>query len=266
MRAAAALAVLFALAASPAPAPEPPPSAGAEPPAVAAPSGAPLPEIGRTRANSPACAAMRDLVVPAFAAARRADMRFEETRKRLVRYATFRSDNGTHIGARHDVDDGAVFREAELARLDTDVSRLLQEAQTIKKLIADPRLAPDSKDPLVQAERTQLAHVYDQQQTRAALLAEFVQRESMSANKNLVGMGNDLGIAPRDGKLPKDPDPPPASGPPPPTAAPGMPSLTGFDVADRSRLGEWGDRAALAVRASENQAAKTFLGIAKACP
>jgi hypothetical protein len=264
MRAPAALAVLFALAASPAPAPLP--SAEAEPPAVAAPSGAPLPEIGRTRATSPACAAMRDIVVPAFAAARRADARFEETRKRLVRYATFASDNGTHIGARRDVDDGAVFRESELARLDTDVSRLLQEAQTIKKLIADPRLAPDSKDPLVQAERTQLARVYDQQQTRAALLAEFVQRESMSAGKNLVGMGNDRGIATRSAKLPKDPDPPPASGPPPPTAAPGMPSLTGFDVADRSRLGEWGDRAALAVRASENQAAKAFLGIAKACP
>ena len=265
MRMAAALAVLFALAASPAPAPEPLPSAAAESPAVAAPSGAPLPEIGRTRATSPACTAMRDVVVPAFAAARRADARFEDTRKRLVRYATFASNNGTHIGAR-DVDDGAVFRESELARLDTDASRLLQEAQTIKKLMADPRLAPDSKDPLVQAERTQLARVYDQQQTRAALLAEFVQRESMSANKKLVGMGNNTGIAARDGSFPKDPDPPPASGPPPPTAAPGMPSLSGFDVADRSSLGEWGDRAALAVRASENQAAKTFLPIAKACP
>ncbi|MDB5072979.1 MAG: hypothetical protein JWM87_4090 [Candidatus Eremiobacteraeota bacterium] len=263
MRAAAAMAVLFALAASPAPAPLP--SAGAEPPAVAAPPGAPLPEIGRTRATSPACAAMRDIVVPAFAAARRADMRFEDTRKRLVRYATFASDNGTHIGARRDVDDGAVFREGELARLDTDASRLLQEAQTIRKLMEDPRLAPDSKDPLVQAERAQLGQVYDQQQRRAALLAEFVQRESMSANKNLVGMGNDRGIASRDGKFAKDPDPTPQSAPPPPSAAPGMPALSGFDVADRSRLGEWGDRAALAVRASENQAAKAFLGIAKAC-
>jgi hypothetical protein len=208
---------------------------------------------------------MRDLVVPAFAAARRADMRFEDTRKRLVRYATFASDNGTHIGARHDVDDGAVFRESELARLDTDVSRLLQEAQTIRKLMDDPRLAPDSKDPLVQTERAQLGSVYDQQQRRAALLAEFVQRESMSANKNLVGMGNNLGIASRDGTFAKDPDPTPQSAPPPPSAAPGMPSLSRFDVADRSRLGEWGDRAALAVRASENQAAKAFLGIAKAC-
>ncbi|MEA2689751.1 MAG: hypothetical protein QOD51_2358, partial [Candidatus Eremiobacteraeota bacterium] len=223
------------------------------------------PEIGRTRANSPACAAMRDLVIPAFAAARRADARFEETRKRLVRYATFVSDNITRNGARK-VDDYTGFREGELARLDTDASRLLQEAQTIKKLIEDPRLAPDSKDPAVQAERTELARLYDQQQTRAALVAEFVQRESMSANKKLVGMGDDAGIAPRSGKFVKEPEPAPQSAAPPPTAAPGMPALSTVDIADRRGLSEWGDRAALAVRASENQAAKAFLPIAKACP
>jgi hypothetical protein len=40
----------------------------------------PLPNIGRTRALNRACAAMRDLIVPSFEAAVRADKRFVETR------------------------------------------------------------------------------------------------------------------------------------------------------------------------------------------
>jgi hypothetical protein len=259
LRALAAVAILLAVAATPSPAP---PAAPESSPSAAPPNGA-IPEIGRTRATSPACTALREVVVPAFAAARRADARFEDTRKRLVRYGNFASGNDTRIGNRK-VDAGTAQREGELAHLDTDASALLQASLQIRKLLEDPRLAKDAKDPLVQAERAQLDRLLAQQQTRANLLSEFVQRESMSAGINRVGMGSDAGIS-AGGLYPRSPDPAPQAHEPPPTAPPGMPWLTGDDFADRSRLSEWGDRAALAVRATENQAAKTFLTVAQSC-
>jgi hypothetical protein len=253
MRIVIALAVLACVAAAPA-VPEPAPSAGG------------LPEIGRTRANSPACAAMRDLVVPSFAAAQRADARFAETRKRLPRYGQFAADAGSNRIRDRNTGTGDAFRESELARLDSDAARLLQEAQVIKKLIADPRLAPDSKDPQIQAERAQLEQLYAMQQQRAALLSEFVQRENTNLGKKNVGMEGNGGLSSKLGKIERDPDPSPQPIPLPSANGPaGMPVLSGLDIADRSRLGEWGDHIAAAVRASENQAAKTFLAIAKTC-
>jgi hypothetical protein len=253
MRLLIALAVLVCVAAAPA-VPEP------------APSGEPLPEIGRTRANSPACAAMRDLVVPSFAAAQRADARFAETRKRLPRYAQFAADAGSERIRGRNVGTGGAFRESELARLDSDAARLLQEAGVIKKLIADPRLAADSKDPQIQAERAQLEQLYEMQQRRAALLSEFVQRESTNLGKRNVGMEDKGGLDGKFAPAARNPDPSPQPIPLADTNGPrGMPLLSGLDIADRSRLAEWGDQIAAAVRASENEAAKTFLAIAQAC-
>jgi hypothetical protein len=214
-----------------------------------------LPEIGRTRANTPACAAMRDLVIPSFAAAQRADARFTETRKTLPSYADVRADRdeGTKYG---------VNREAGLARLGSDAARLEQEAQSIKKALDDPRLAKTSTDPQVVAERQQLEQLYAVQRARADALNEFVLREQVAIAPHTIG--SNRGIAPRTKFEPVEPPPPIAV--PGSTAPPGMPLLTGIDQQeDKRRIDEWTNGIALLVRKSEAEAAMTFLPIAQSC-
>jgi len=238
MRVLAALAVLVTIAADP----------------VAEPSTAPLPEIGRTRANSPACAAMRDLVIPSFAAAQRADARFVETRKQLPNYGSVLAD---------DENKNSVFRDAALARLDTDVSVLLREALVIKKALADPRLAAGSSDPQVVAERAQLQSLYDVQRGRADLLNEFVMREHVKTAQN--GMEGNGGVASRGGTYTKV-DALPGKPLPDVTAPPGMPLLNSeHGMLNRKVLDDWGTTIAAFVRTKENEAAKAFLPIAKGC-
>ncbi len=227
---------------------------GAAPPDPAA-SGDPIPEIGRTRATSPACAAMRDLVIPSFAAAQRADLRFVQTRKQLPNYGAIASD----VWNKNSVD-----RDAALARLDTDVSVLLRESQVIQKALSDPRLAPGAKDPQVVAERAQLQTLYDVQRGRADMLNEFVTREHVKTAQN--GMEGNGGVVSRTasfGKL----DALPGKPLPDVTAPPGMPLLSGeHGMMDRKQLDDWGTSIAAIVRTKENEAAKAFLPIAKSCP
>lgn len=232
--------LLVCIAAAPAPSPEP---------------SSVLPEIGRTRANTPACAAMRDLVIPSFAAAQRADARFVETRKTLPSYADIRADRdeGTKYG---------VQREAGLARLGSDAARLEQEAQSIKKALDDPRLAKTSTDPQVVAERQQLEQLYAVQRARADALNEFVLREQVAIAPHTIG--SNRGIA---AKMKLDPvEPTPAIAAPGSTAPPGMPLLTGIDQQeDKRRMEQWTNGIALLVRKSEAEAAVTFLPIAQSC-
>ena len=246
MRVLIALSVLACIAAAPPVAPDP------------VPSTVPLPEIGRTRANTPACAAMRDLVVPSFAAAQRADARFAETRKTLPSYAEISADRDA--GVKY-----GIHREAGLARLATDASRLQQEALTIKKALDDPRLAKSSNDPQVAVERSQLEQLYAAQRVRADALNEFVMREQVAVAPHTLG--SNRGIATRDAKYGKVDDPPPDAPPlPGSSASPGMPLLTGLDPAeDKRRLDTWGAAVSQAVRKSEAEAAMTFLPIAQGC-
>lgn len=228
-----------------------------EPPAPA--TGPALPEIGRTRSASPACTAMRELVIPVFALAQRADGSFAETRKRFPPYAEAAAD---------DIDRNSVVRVAALARLGSDATHLLQQALEMRKVLDDPRLAPESKDPQIGMERALLEEVIAAHKARAALLSEFVAREDASLAIKRVGMedsgmfvGKNRPIARTDDALPTTPKVPPV------TAPSGMPLLTGLiPIADRGRLADWGATAALAVRNAENRAAKTFLTIAKTCP
>src|ERR1700681_2652383 len=113
LRALLCVLVAFATVAAAAPPPSPVPGATEAPPTVQ------LPEIGRIRATAPACAAMRDLVVPSFAAVQRADARFAETRKRLPQYVDILDDKENRNG---------VFRQSALAKLDADATALLNEA------------------------------------------------------------------------------------------------------------------------------------------
>ncbi len=243
--AATALAVAVAFGAVPASAQVP----------AATPSAAPgsLPEIGRVRSNTPACAALRDLVIPSFSAAQRADTRFLETRVRLPQYAELAVDKEHH---------NDVMRVSALDKLDADATAMQNEALALDKMLRDPRLK-DSTDPQVIAERDGLQQLYAVQKARANQLQEFVIRERVATAR--AGLGGQDEVSGRALLLSLSLDAPPA--PIPILNAPrGMPALTGKNaLADKASLNEWSLTMAAAVRAGENNAAKAFLPIAKSC-
>ena len=251
-----ATALVLALAAVPAPKPTPTPFAigSFSPSATPGPPDAPLPEIGRVRSTTPACAAMRDLVIPSFAAAQRADAKFAETRKRLPTYADLRDD------PEHKDD---VYRESALHKLSQDVAGLLQESIVINRALGDPRLSADATDPQVLAERAQLQQLYAMQQARANLLNQFVQREQVAMSRGQLKQSDAFGSRNANAQ-------PAFTGFPearlPDQKAPeGMPLFSGIPLADKRVATDWGTEIAVAIRASENAAAKTFLTITRTC-
>ncbi|MDB5092226.1 MAG: hypothetical protein JWO85_327, partial [Candidatus Eremiobacteraeota bacterium] len=212
------------------------------------------PNIGRVRTLTPACASMRDLVIPSFAAARRADARFAETLKRLPMYAEVADD------PEHRTD---VFRESALAKLDSDATALLKETLVINRALGDPRLSKDSNDPAVLAERAELQRVYDAQSARANLLEEFVMRQRVAIAKN--GIDDNHAFASRLNADTATPMAAPYAPDPTQTASPNMPPLNGNSMSDKRIMDEWARGISSGIRASENRAAKTFLSIAKSC-
>jgi hypothetical protein len=236
-------ALVIALAAAPTPTPFP--IGSLEPFGSSTPV---LPEIGRTRAARPACAAMRDLVIPSFAAARRADERFVQTRKRLPQYADLVDDTLHQPG---------IYRETAIARLDGDATALLNETLVINRALGDPRLSEKSTDPQILAVRAQLQQLYDAQQMRANLLTEFAMRERVATGT--LGLGDNSGLATRQNSM-ATPTPAPRV-----TAPPNMPVLLGNSLTDKRALDDWGKELSYIVRTSENRAAKTFLPIAQGC-
>ena len=246
--AAAVVAVAIALGAVPASAQAPPATPSATP-------DAPLPEIGRVRSTAPACAALRDLVIPSFSAAQRADMRFLQTRVRLPQYAEIAADKEHH---------NDVFRDSALAKLDADATALLNEALWLDKALRDPRLK-DSTDAQVVAERTGLQQLFDVQKARANQLQEFVMRERNATVRH--GMEDSGAFKGKMAPISVSGEEPPPMAPPPPLNVPrGMPILTGKNaLADKASLNEWSLNMAAAVRAGENLAAKAFLPVARNC-
>jgi hypothetical protein len=214
-----------------------------------------LPNIGRTRSVTPACAAMRDIVVPSFAAAMRADKQFVETRKRLPNYADLVDD------PEHSSD---VYRISALHKLGQDAANLMEEAQTISKLLGDPRISEDVKDPQIVAERRQLQALYVAQVTRANLLNEYVMREQVATAKQ--GIDDNSAFRGRNtansgtGNVQAPAQPMPQL-----TAPPNMPLRSGISLADKRAIEDWGTTLHTYVRNAENQAAKTFYPIAKSC-
>jgi hypothetical protein len=214
----------------------------------------PLPDIGRTRATTRACAVMRDLIVPSFEAALRADKRYAEARKRLPNYAEVAGDQMHR--------DDAV-QQMVLTRLDSDASTLLREAQVVSKALGDPRIAATVTDPQVMAERRSLQQLYEAQMTRASLLNEFVMREHVATAKR--GIDDNSAFRARNAGQSSSF----VTAAPVPiaqlTAPPGMPLRSGNSMADKNSLQEWGTLMATYVRANENEAAKTFYTIAQTC-
>jgi hypothetical protein len=247
------IALALALASVPSPGPTPFPIGTLEP--FGAPS--PLPEIGRVRSAKPACAVMRDLIIPSFAAARRADARFAQTRTKLPQYAVLIDD------PEHRTD---IFRESALTRIDSDADALLKETLIINKALGDPRISAESKDPDVMAERKALQQLYDTEKVRANLLTEFVIRQRAAIATNGIDT-TDTAFGSRSPL--QQPQGPPLTPPPMPdpsmTAPPGMPLMMGNDLADQQQMRQWGNDLSAAVARSENGAAKTFLPIAQGC-
>jgi hypothetical protein len=234
-----------------------PPIVRAQP--VPLPSESTLPEIGRTRATTAACAFMRDVVIPAFAAAQRADARFGAARTGLPIYIQLKAD---YRSQRVPVKSDGNMLEAQHNRLSVDAASILRETDTIRKLLDDPRMRASSNDPTVRDEREQLERVYAAQQARAAALSELMLRESTWLSLHMVGWEDPLAIAVMT--LPRNLDQPPRPAPKF-TAPPGMPLLNGFDAADRARVSEWSAAMTSFVRTNEEQAAKTFLPLAEGC-
>lgn len=235
--------------------------AGAQtPPPATVPAAIPsdLPEIGRTKSTTPVCAAMRDLVIPSFEAARRADARFAETQARLPKYAEIRADAKADRNKSRD----DVFQESALSKLEQDAANLQAYAAFINKALGDPRLAADVKDPEVQAERAQLQALYAMQAARAQMLAQFAARERVTLTTGQLAVdGTMQKLAP----APKSADPSPPVPLPDATSAPGMPLFSGIAFADKERANAWTRDMAKAVADSENRAARTFLPIAQRC-
>jgi hypothetical protein len=224
-----------------------------------APAASSLPEIGRTRATTAACAVMRDIVIPAFAAAQRADARFGAVRSKLPQYIQLKSD---YDSQRAPVKSDGIMLESAYNRLSIDAASLLREADAVKKLLDDPRLNAGSGDPTIREERERLERILAAQQARAGALSELMLRESTYLSKHLVGWEDPAAFAQMN--LPRNLDAPPRPLPKM-TAPPGMPLLNGFDAADRSRVDEWGAAMTRVVHESEEQAAKTFLPLAQGC-
>ena len=229
-----------------------------EPSPPAAPASS-LPEIGRTRATSLACAVMRDIVIRAFAMAQHADARFGAVRTVLPQYIQLKSDYNSQ---RAPVKSDGIMLESQYNRLSIDTASLMRDTDAIRKLLEDPRLSATSTDPAIRQEREQLERLLAAQQARAKYLSELMLRESAYLSKHMVGF-EDPGALVTMGIVPNVDTPPRPL--PIVTAPPGMPLLNGFDAADRARVNEWGAAMTSMVHASEEQAAKTFLPLAQGC-
>ncbi len=206
----------------------------------------PLPEIGRVRAISPACSALRDLIIPSFTAARRADVTFATTTKDLQRYVEVVDDEGLRNSG---------FHQKAAFDLGRDAANLRESLLVVSRALGDPRLAPSVTDPTIRIQRTQLEQVYAVQAGRAGILDEFIARENKDVARARVDRdplyrGGEL--APGGRAMPTDP----------PHA---MPRLTGLAFGDKQAIREWADGMTSEVRSAEDDAAKALLPTAETC-
>ena len=229
----------------------PVPDASPQPPTTR--SSSDIPEIGRVRAISPACGAMRDLVIPSFKAAKEADGHFENVSKNLPEYVRAIADDSKYNP------EPPALREFRLAKIAMDNTKMLQNAKVIADALGDRRLAGTS-DTAVIAERQQLQSLYDYQITRASELNQFVMREENRVA--LLGVGGDGGaFRGRNGNQAQaTPEPRQTSTPP------GMPKLDGRNgFADAASIRDWTGQISAAVKGNEEAAARTFFFISKSC-
>jgi hypothetical protein len=233
------LSLLFALQADPTPAP-------------AASSAPPYPEIGRTHSTTPACAIIRDLAGPSFIAARKADQNFSTIASSLPNYAQVVDDQNTQFSA---------ARLMLISRIDIDVTQMMQDAQVLKKALADPRVAPTITDPIVQAERAQMQQLYDAETARAGPLSEFVTRERLTIIRHDDGDTNAFSGGGGGRFSTPAPTPTPIA-----TATPlYLPQLTGIGLTDSGAMRTWTRQIGASVTSSESSAARLFFTVYNNC-
>jgi hypothetical protein len=211
------------------------------------PSAAPgfaLPEIGRVRSATPACAVMRDLIAPAYAASMRADVRFAKIRKGFPKYVDVADDRNDRYGARH-----AMI----IAEMDRDAIAMREEALVLNRALGDPRFVRPT-DPQVIAEKRELQQLYDNQSGRANVIFEFVTREQAAIMRSGMDTGG-TGAAPQ--ATPFDQATSAPFGMPPP--------LRGIELIDRNALDAWAGTIAVQVRDSEHRMAAALLPISQSC-
>jgi hypothetical protein len=231
------------------------------PVASPAPGASALPEIGRVRATPAACAVLRDVAIPAVAAAQRADARFGEMQTVLLpNFASVRSD---YFQQRAPVRTDGIFLEAQFAHLSDNLTSQLQNIATIRKLLDDPRLA-NATDPAIVAQREALEALYAVQQERARMLFAFLERQANTMQRNMVGWEDPVAIAKTN--MPRNPE----QGWERRNAyshfvPPDFPRLTGFVLDDKDRLNRWTTALANPVHAGEAVVQTVTRAVAQSC-
>jgi hypothetical protein len=216
-------------------------------------------EIGRTRATTPSCGILRDLLVPSLAAAKRMDDRFALLSSAGPAYAKAFNDRDI---AEKDLSVEAKFGDdapRQLAQMGQTLSALQQQAKVIITALGDSRFAANADDPTVAAEQQQLRALLDAQAMRASALNEFVTRHNLTEMRQLP-FSNGLGLGGRHAVVPTK-----ASDPRPPTPLEGLPDLNGDPRNDALAMYNWYRSLNVTVHATEYAAANRFLEIAKNC-
>ena len=216
-------------------------------PGPSASPGVVLPEIGRVRAATTACAVMRDVITPAYAASMRADARFAKIRQVFPKYVDVADDRSDRYGPHH-----AMI----VAQLDRDAQALRDEALVLNRALGDPRLVRPT-DPQLTAEKRELQQLYDHQAGRANLIFEFVAREQVAIMRSGIATDDASRFGPQAVPTPLAQATIAPFGMPPP--------LRGIELTDRQALDDWAGDIAIQIRASEHRMAAALLPIAQSC-
>jgi hypothetical protein len=209
-----------------------------------------FPEIGRVRSLAPPCAVMRDVVIPSYQAAQKANQKFSEAAKRLPNYAEVADDPFNRWG---------VEREMLLTRVDSALTSMMEQTEQMSKYLGDPRISPRAADPQVQNERTALQQLYQSQMARVSILHEFVERERLAVMKH--GLDDTSMFSSPTQSMGPTPTPQPGQ-----TRTPfGQPSLNGIAFNDAQQMRDWTGQMAAEIHISEERSAKILYPIATGC-
>ncbi len=223
------------------------------------PTPAALPEIGRITATSPACSAMRDLTIPSYAALLRINAHFAAAGDHLAEYAGALADYKRPQAGAKDVGFGDnPIATMRFNRLGNEISVMLRELQVVGKALGDPRLASESPDPALQAERLELSRMYVAQSARAKVLWEFYMRTNVTDAKTEFAGNAFPGLAlETDG---------PNEAPQQDLTRRGIPDVSKYvGFIARREMHAWADDLKSAVDGSMNRGALVLLPIARNC-
>jgi len=212
--------------------------------ATPAPSGSPLPEIGRTRART-LCTVLRDTVGPAIVATQRADAHFADARNALFAYVS-----ETNLGARN----------LKHAQLDRVAIAMAEDVRKLRTALEDPRFAAAQPPPargeaaaLFDA-RAALRTLYDDQLAQLNALSGFVETERFAQIRTEL----------EDADFVRSVTGLPGRGAP--RFGPGADRATKPNqLANAHELDRWTGRVAAAVAKDEDVASSVIVGVSALC-